>query len=83
MTSLFAKSRKGTEEGEKIKGKFPEGQLLEAVKRHDLKVALRLRVAGPGIDFFREGRYAAEAPVPGKAETLPTHNLADTQDSES
>lgn len=55
MTSLFAKSRKGTEEGEKIKGKFPEGQLLEAMKRHDLQVALRLRVAGPGVDFSREG----------------------------
>lgn len=68
MTSLFAKSRKGTEEGEKIKGKDAEGQLREAVKRHDLQVVLRSRLAATV-------RHEAEAPVPGEVETLPTHDL--------
>lgn len=56
MTSLFAKSRKGTEEGEKIKEKDPEGQLLEAVKRCDLQVVLRSRLAAPGPDGFLAGK---------------------------
>lgn len=80
MTSLFAKSRKGAEEGEKIKGKNPEGQLLEAVKRLDLQVVLRSRLAATGSGFF-QGRHDAEAHGPGEVETLPTHNPADTQDS--
>lgn len=82
MTSLFAKSRKGTEEGEKIKGKDPEGQLLEAVKRHDLQVALRLRVASPGTDVFREGMLRLLS-LERLRPSFPTPNLTDTQGSES
>lgn len=52
MTSQFAKSRKGAEEGEKIKGKDSEGQLAEAVKRRDLQVVLRSRLEATGPGFF-------------------------------
>lgn len=52
MTRLSAKFRQGTEEGEKIKGKDSGRQLLKAVKRCDLQVVLRSRLAVTGPDFF-------------------------------
>lgn len=52
MTSLFAKSRKRAEEGEKIKGKDSEGQLAEGCEETDLQVVLRSRLEATGPGFF-------------------------------